>query len=109
MDMPSQVTLLSREPWTEKVPAASPLSPPTSWFRKFRVAPSVIEANAASDRLVGSASKVSRVRTVCAREFWTSTTGLSPVTVMVSSTDPTIQLGVQHLGALRCHTDAVAD
>src|SRR5262245_62785622 len=39
--------------------------------------------------LVGSASRISRDATICLRTFWVSTIGDDPLTVMVSSSEPT--------------------
>ena len=38
----------------------------------------------------GRAASNSRVKVVCPRTFWTSTTGVARVTVTVSSTAPTV-------------------
>ena len=54
------------------------------------IAPSVTEINCVRSRdPVGNASSISVFITCCVRVFWTSTTGLAPVTTTVSSTAPT--------------------
>ena len=64
--------------------------PPTSWNVGFAtVSPGVSWMKLLNPREFGIVSITSLVSTCCARVFWTSTTGLSPVTVTVSSRLPT--------------------
>ena len=69
----------------------SPRLPPTSWTpcAICGVAPSVIAANPVKVFATGSSSSTCVEITLCERIFWTSTMGLAPVTVTVSSSEPT--------------------
>ena len=53
------------------------------------MSPGTTATKLASDLAIGSVSRVSAVSTSCCTTFCTSTTGLAPVTVTVSSTPPT--------------------
>ena len=85
---PSKVRNPYALPWIEMCENPSPLLPPTS-----RPAPpdtpGVSEAKAENVLAVGRVSRSSRDKTLCDRTFCVSTTGLAPLTVIVSSTDPT--------------------
>jgi hypothetical protein len=62
--------------------------PPTSWL--LTTTPGIITPRFTTDLLpVGIASMMSRVTTRCVTTFCTSTVGVSPVTVIVSSSEPT--------------------
>jgi hypothetical protein len=69
----------------------SPLSPPTSFSAAVDgTAPSVNAANCITFLVpLGSEFKTSAFTTRWARAFWTSTIGVAPVTVIVSSREPT--------------------
>ena len=92
--MPSCMVFMSaaRLLCTEACPMGPPL-PPTSTPAPaplpLRFTPSVMAANAVTFCALGSASSVSRASTACVRTLRTSTVGLAPVTVTVSSSDPT--------------------
>ena len=89
--MPSSVRMPLSDPWICANPnTGSPLLPPASPPPSAPVvsAPSVTAASACTLLDVGSASRISRVSTFCDRTLVMSTTGLDPVTVIVSSTPP---------------------
>ena len=85
--MPSNATLVPRFPWNEP-PTCELYRPPTSarpvnpGVRVTRFV-DVLRAHRAAWESVSS------VTAVCRRTFWTSTTGVAPVTVIVSSMPPT--------------------
>ncbi len=57
--------------------------------------PGVALSSAPAARVAGSLSMTSLLITICRVAFWTSTTGVSPVTVIVSSSPPTrISIGM---------------
>ena len=76
-------------PWIETAEVNSPVLPPTSCRFGRHDAPTVSAAYDWTVFWAGMASRTWRVSTVCWSTLWVSTTGLSPDTVMVSSTAPT--------------------
>ena len=84
--MPSNATLVPRFPWNEP-PTCELYRPPTS---ARPVNPGVrVTRLLTCFVLIGSVESVSSVTAVCRRTFCTSTTGVAPVTVIVSSMPPT--------------------
>ena len=76
-------------PWADKMFPRSPCVPPTS--RWLAVTPGNVVPSVANDRAVGSASSASLGSVFCWEMVCTSTTGASPVTVIVSETAPTLR------------------
>ena len=61
--------------------------PPTSG--RARRAPDISAPSVGTLRPVGTASSTARLSTTCCTALWTSTVGVPPVTVMLSSSEPT--------------------
>ena len=84
--MPSTMTRLSvaRLPWTTRFMPVSGIEPPTFCRTPVTSTAGVSAAKLTKLRSVGIVSICSRVAVLFCTTFWTSTIGLSPVTVTVS-------------------------
>ena len=78
-----------RLPWIENVVICIVRVPPTSWTPPVLMAPGMSTASMYWLR-AGSASMTSAGMTLLRRVFWMSTVGDSPVTVIVSWSEPTV-------------------
>ena len=87
----SQRISLACPPWIATRIDNSPLLPPTSCPVAGATMPGMSEVYAVSALPAdGIASRTADEMTVCAAVFCTSTTGLCPETVIVSSSEPTL-------------------
>ena len=76
-------------PWPPKNGGVGPLMPPTFWAVVLNWIPGTSAARCSNERLAGIDASTSLLITRCVCALCTSTTGASPVTVIVSATAPT--------------------
>ena len=73
------------------LPTPPPIDPPLLPLSPLPLIPGIRDVTAPAFRDVGMAARMSLLTVVCTLALWTSTIGVSPVTVIVSSRAPTFR------------------